>query len=124
MTFRVPEKKRVRFPESSPYYSDARSGNNGAFRLLRLHCLASDGLGWEHVSVSRDDHRMPTWADMCKVKAIFWDPEDVVMQLHPRESEYVNNHPNCLHLWRPVDVEIPTPPPITVGLRGLKIRAR
>lgn len=69
---------------------------------------------WEHVSVSTAT-RCPTWEEMCFVKSIFWEPEDVVMQLHPRESEYVNCHPYCLHLWRPVGVPIPTPPFITIG---------
>jgi hypothetical protein len=53
---------------------------------------------------------------MAYVKDLCWDAEDVVMQLHPRKSEYVNNHPHVLHLWRPVDVEIPTPPSIFVGV--------
>jgi len=53
---------------------------------------------------------------MSWVKMLCWDPEDVVMQLHPRQSEYVNNHPNVLHLWRPVNEAIPTPPAIYVGI--------
>ena len=29
------------------------------------------------------------------------------MQLHPAEQEYINQHPYCLHLWRPqTDAEI------------------
>jgi hypothetical protein len=63
---------------------------------------------WEHVSVSIAK-KIPTWVEMCWVKALFWDDEDAVMQLHPPKSTYVNNHPNCLHLWRPVDVPIPLP---------------
>lgn len=31
-------------------------------------------------------------------------------QLHPAKSEYVNIHPYCLHLWRPLEREIPMPP--------------
>jgi len=49
------------------------------------------------------------------VKGLFWGPEDVVMQLHPAASEYVNKHPFCLHLWRPIEAAIPTPPRIMVG---------
>ena len=80
---------------------------NGAKQRLRV--IASNGLGWEHVSVSRQD-RCPTWAEMCAVKAFFWDKEDTVVQFHPPESEYVNVHPNCLHLWRPANFQIQTPP--------------
>lgn len=38
-----------------------------------------------------------------------------LIQYHPRESEYVNCHPNVLHLWRTRSQAIPTPPPILVG---------
>jgi len=33
----------------------------------------------------------------------------------PAESEYVNLHPFCLHLWRPKGTTIPTPPRALVG---------
>lgn len=84
-----------------------------------LRVVASDGAGWDHVSVSRHN-RPPNWAEMCRVKDVFFDPEEVVMQLHPRKSEYVNNHPHCLHLWRPQGVEIPTPHAAMVGVPGVE----
>lgn len=120
MTFHVPEKFRVR---AGRLASDASFGNNGAFELTLRHSqkvfvIASDQLGWEHVSVSRRD-RCPTWDEMCQVKAMFWDAADCVVQYHPPEAEYVNNHPNCLHLWRPVGLEIPAPPSIMVGVKGV-----
>jgi hypothetical protein len=116
MTFHVPSNSRVR---EGRYGSTEEQGNNGAFILRLAHsqtlfAIASDGMGWEHVSVSRRD-RCPTWAEMCAVKAMFWDDEDVVLQYHPRASEYVNVHQFCLHLWRPIGIEVPTPPPIFVG---------
>lgn len=83
-------------------------------RTLALRIMAASGMGWEHVSVSTAA-RCPTWDEMCFVKSLFWGPEDVVMQLHPKESEYVNKHPHCLHLWRPIGADIPTPPRIMVG---------
>jgi hypothetical protein len=52
---------------------------------------------------------------MCQVKRLFWDGDDVVMQLHPREDDYVNCHPCVLHLWRPTGDAIPTPPADLVG---------
>ena len=115
MALRVPERRRVL---NGPMRSTTDDGNNGCFTLAlkteKLFCLASDGMGWEHVSVSCR-HRCPTWAEMAYVKSQFWGPDDIVMQLHPRETDYVNDHPFCLHLWRPVGVELPTPPPIMVG---------
>jgi hypothetical protein len=51
----------------------------------------------------------------CFVKNLFWEEEEVVMQLHPATSQYVNYHPNCLHLWRPMHMSILHPPSILVG---------
>jgi len=53
---------------------------------------------------------------MAFVKDLCWDDDDVVMQLHPRKADYVNDHPHTLHLWRPIDREIPTPPTIFIGV--------
>jgi hypothetical protein len=134
MTFHVPNKHRLR---RGPMGSDESVGNNGAFfvpnRAARgvaasvpLQVIASDGLwspselpelmGWEHVSVSLP-HRCPTWPEMTFIKLLFWDPEDCVVQYHPPESTYVNNHPYCLHLWRGINLPFPMPPTILVGLK-------
>jgi len=83
-----------------------------------LTIVFSDGKGWEHVSVSTRG-RCPNWPEMCFVKALFWSADDVVIQFHPAEADYVNQHPHCLHLWRPVGVTLPTPPPILVGARTI-----
>ena len=105
-----------------------RSDRFGAFRLrtndgANLLVIASEGddlVPWEHVSVSLRD-RCPTWEEMAWVKGLFFDDEEAVVQIHPRRSEYVNHHPYCLHLWRPVHVELPLPPSIAVGpLAGVR----
>lgn len=38
---------------------------------------------------------------------------------HPPRAEAVNNHPHCLHLWRPIDEAIPRPPMAMVGIQLL-----
>lgn len=111
MTFRVPNQYRVR---AGMMASSDADGNNGAFivRLKhgqRVQVVASDDGGWEHVSVSRQD-RCPTWDEMCQVKALFWEPEDCVVQFHPARSQYVNLHQYCLHMWRPTDDVLMMPP--------------
>lgn len=68
--------------------------------------------------------RTPTWSEMSFVKDVFWGEEDMVMQLHPPKSEYVNNHPHVLHLWRPTEQIIPIPPAIFVGLKGFEWKPR
>lgn len=93
--------------------------HNGAFKIpidnKIFFVIASDGLGWEHVSVSiQNVERCPKWNEMCKIKDMFFEDEEVVMQLHPKKSEYVNIHDYTLHLWRPIEKDIPTPPMITV----------
>lgn len=124
MSFHVPEKFRLKEGRLASLPED---GNNGVFfvkvhRGQELRVIASDGAGWEHVSVSRTD-RCPTWDEMCQVKDLFWDEDDCVIQFHPPRSEYVNNHPYCLHLWRPIGVEIMAPPSILVGVKKLGLLA-
>jgi hypothetical protein len=153
--FNVPEQYRIVYHPILG--SDFSYMNNGCF-LIPHHriadylffCQASDGEGWEHVSISikkqvrkvrkahkavygtvthpgsvhvhreiaeelQEVERCPTWEEMCYLKSVFWGSGDVVIQFHPAEKDYVNVHPNCLHLWRPVGVELPTPDPSMVG---------
>ena len=78
----------------------------------------SNGCGWEHVSVAPYKHSyIPTWEDMCKLKSMFFYDDEWVVQFHPPKSQYVNNMPNCLHLWRPIYVPLPVPPSVLVGIR-------
>ena len=62
--------------------------------------------GWEHVSVSSYKKRqLPDWDIMCRLKEAFWEDEEMVVQIHPKKSEYVHgvgDLGNVLHLWRPV----------------------
>lgn len=129
--FHVPERSRLTVgelatPPNVPY---------GAFLVLSpepgwfLYLIACDAqghpdvpgsVGWEHVSVSVRNRaatrqRTPTWREMSYVKDLCWDEEDVVVQFHPKRSEYVNLHPHCLHLWRYTLAELPTPTPNLVG---------
>lgn len=126
MSFHVPELSRGSEMIHPAMHGTSADGNNGAFDLpspapgWQLACIASDGEGWEHVSVHayntiQTKQRVPSWKEMSYVKRMFWDGDDVVMQLHPRESQYVNCHPHVLHLWRPTAVQIPEPPFEFVG---------
>lgn len=117
--FKVPNKYRLRtHPQLG---SDDSCGNNGFFILkyegYQVNCQASDGAGWEHVSVSINKRRCPAWHIMCFVKDIFWDEEDTVIQFHSAKSEYVNNHPFVLHLWRRIGSIVELPPSILVGYK-------
>lgn len=65
--------------------------------------------GWEHVAVATV-FSCPTWEEMCEIKDFFWEEEETVIQYHPKKSEYVNVCYTCLHLWRPLLMNIPLPP--------------
>jgi hypothetical protein len=109
-----------------PYGSDESDGAAGAFfikgpRGRKLKIMSSgpdEESGWEHVSISTE-REVPNWEEMCFVKNLFWDEEECVMQLHPPKSQYVNFHPYCLHLWRPLNGNIPMPDPSLVGPVGV-----
>ena len=116
-----------RFHGLDPTASDRRFG--GAFRIKvrtskrPLLVIASSGdlpggAPWDHVSVSLPT-RCPTWEEMEHVKRRFFFPHETAMQLHVAEGEHISNHPFCLHIWRPIGVEIPLPPAILVGVKAL-----
>lgn len=94
---------------------------NGKVKIVKdidkaLHFMFSWGCGFEHLSVSTPI-QCPTWEQMCKMKDIFWRDDEVCMQLHPKKEDYVNCMDYCLHIWKPIDQEIPMPPSIMVGFR-------
>lgn len=76
------------------------------------------GAGWEHVSISptRKSYT-PSWDDMCRLKEVFFKDDEAVIQIHPPKSEYINNMPNCLHLWRCTYKDMVLPPAILVGVK-------
>lgn len=126
---KFPEEYRWFDPPDMRYWTDA-GDPFGAFRIpatkapgrRQLNIIASDGTecGWDHVSVTLDQSKKcPTWEEMCFVKELFWNDDEEVMQLHPPKSDYINNHPGCLHLWRPTRETIPLPPGILVGIKSL-----
>ena len=65
----------------------------------------------EHVSISSYKRRqLPRWEDMCRLKDMFFYPNEMVVQIHPSEERYVhsvgigpNKLENVLHLWRPMN---------------------
>ena len=95
-------------------------GNNGFSqvpcpRTMRtLNVQISDGMGWDHVSVSLPS-RCPTWEEMCFIKDLFFGQEEWVIQFHPPRTENKSFHNYCLHMWRPQNSDIPIPDPIMVA---------
>ena len=118
MTHAGVEEYRIR---TGPYKSDP-GYSCGLFKIpyksRTMTVLVSDGTvdGWEHVSVSLEN-RNPNWEEMCFIKDLFWYAEEAVVQYHPPKSEYVNNHPYCLHLWRQLGKNPDLPPWWMVGVK-------
>jgi len=133
--FKVPEKYRYKLPLDNPQasmFNSIKPGEKfGVFKIplrnaaLCLFVIGTNGhepVLWEHVSVSvkhaktmKGLDRCPTWEEMSRVKDLFWDKEDCVIQFHPPESEYVSCHGFTLHLWRKQNENFETPPSIAVG---------
>lgn len=130
---------QFRFRNAGAWSSSDACGMNGAFQIplqgfghrIIANCIVSDGtnedgsdnaeIPWEHVSVHIVEYgkqRIPTWSEMCAVKDLFWEAEETVIQFHPAQSQYVNNHPHVLHLWK-FKGEQPHPPEIAVGIKSL-----
>lgn len=116
-----------------PGYPHVEKGSPyGAFLLpswggWHLFVVATPGMvlvPWEHVSVhavqrrgKKTVERTPTWDEMCEVKNTFWGEDETIVQYHPARADYVNQHKHCLHLWKPLHLELPTPPAYLVGLK-------
>lgn len=108
----------MKFPMQYCILGGQESDDGGAFEIPFnghiFRVIASDGLGWEHISVSLNN-RCPNWKEMCFIKDLFWEDNEVVMQLHVAKKDHINLHPYCLHLWRPLNAEIPLPSSFMVG---------
>ena len=104
----IKKDKRLMFKNSYPTELQLRAGAHmmaGYITLTNGHIgtfvMGRDEGGMEHVSVQLQ-RKLPTWEEMCEIKDIFWSEEEMVVQIHPRKSEYVNIT-DALHLWRPKD---------------------
>ena len=109
--WRVQQGRMASLPRDMEGCFIIKSLNNGA-QGLRL--IVGNGMGWDHVSVSRKS-RMPTYDDMKWAKRMTFRMDSVAMELHVPEVDHINFHAYCLHLWRPQNEVIPMPPNIMVG---------
>lgn len=84
----------------------------------RYFTIFTSSMGWEHASVSQPN-KTPSWEIMCRVKDIFWTEDECCIEYHPKKEDYINNHEHCLHIWKPIGVELPMPPSIMVGIKDM-----
>jgi len=98
-----------------PPFGEMGDETCGCFKIsvrnTEFFVIASQEGGWEHVSVSPvKKTRCPTWEEMTAIKNLFFEPEEIVLQYIMPESQNINIAKNCLHMWRPKNEKIPTPP--------------
>jgi hypothetical protein len=96
-------------PNLPPEWTEFRREINGfvAERNDKMKVIATcsrelDGKAWLHVSLSYPK-RMPSYADMKEIKTMFIGPCAVAYELFPPETELINAHPYCRHLWSPME---------------------
>jgi len=53
---------------------------------------------YQHLSVSRKE-RYPSWDEIVLFRSLFFEDDDEIVQVIPKESDYVNVHDNCFHMW-------------------------
>lgn len=115
--------------KGNPKLRDIRPSLDGGTAIIHIggwdgSVIWSKGAGWEHVSVSPFARRIiPDWDSMCDLKSIFWNDDEAVIQIHPPKAEYVNNLPNCLHLWKCYYKDMILPPSVLVGRRNGQTQA-
>jgi hypothetical protein len=67
-----------------------------------------DGRLWLHVSVGHRD-RLPRWSELVEAKEWIAGGDSYAYQVIPPRSRYVNQNPNVLHVWSPLEGESPLP---------------
>ncbi|MGE0289339.1 MAG: hypothetical protein AB7I42_24095 [Bradyrhizobium sp.] len=75
----------------------------------QIRVIASNGGGWDHVSVSLSD-RTPTWNEMELVKRSCFKDDETAVQFHVPPGIHKNVHEHCLNIWRDQSTPYRLPP--------------
>ena len=102
------------FPEPNEMFKENKTFSNEYCKIWTFNGLSviasvrimADGLEWLHVSFSRA-RKMPTYTDLQLVKRNFIGADKKAIMIFPEQENYVNLHPNCLHLWYSAQNPIP-----------------
>lgn len=98
-------------PKGNGMFLIPRKGNFRGFYQV----IATDGAGWDHISVCLLDsnfnfrERTLTWDEMCEIKDIFFKNNETTVEFHPREEDYIDEHPWVLHMWKSTAEAFPIP---------------
>lgn len=76
--------------------------NKNKMLVVISEALMNDNTWYLHVSCSYRN-KLPSWNDLKRVKNLFIGEDRIAYQVLPKQSEYVNLMPYCLHLWSPLE---------------------
>jgi len=74
-------------------------------RVVLSAALEQDKRRWLHISVSKRE-ALPSWEDLKEVKSLFIGDDRTAIQVFPPKAQWVNIHPNTLHLWTCLDGDV------------------
>lgn len=69
---------------------------------VAINAFGHTGHIWIHASISHPG-RLPSYAELCMLKDAVFGKQGVCAQVFEAEEYHVNIHPNCLHLWGPLE---------------------
>lgn len=95
------------FPRGWRLVESARDGYAADQAATGLRVIVSrsrfDGAPWTHLSASKRNRRLPSWAELVSVRDALLGPDREAYQVLPPAERHVNLHPGVLHLWSPDD---------------------
>lgn len=95
-----------RYRTPNPFTGKMGDEHNGAFQLriegstLRLTAVAAEDSGWDHVSIFTSE-RCPHFKELEQIKQMFFQDPKLAVPMCFFLDEYIDMHPNYLHLWGP-----------------------
>lgn len=69
-------------------------------KFMGCNLVITKDAGLYHLSISRKD-RLPSYDELKSARYQFLPEVPYMVQIFPPESDFVNVHEFCLHLWQP-----------------------
>lgn len=107
-TERVADPEWVRFAQvrilPPPWRLLELSADGGAYTdgqrvIITSVAKEEDGRHWLHTSVTQKDLTLPSYGDLCAMKALFIGADRKAIMVFAPSREHINIHPRCLHLF-------------------------
>lgn len=71
----------------------------GIYTLGSCRIIVTIDAGKWHLSISHPN-RLPNYNELKEARYKFLPDNIYAAQIFPPKSEFINLHPNCLHLWQ------------------------